>query len=188
MGCLWNHRRVLKSDLLRLQAQIGKVCLALVTSCYEEWDVIKLGCYFSQHFLRAWAKILGTSTWRPNLEKNAKLHRTFKQIFEKCSCLRANRTSLLGNIASLPLFTLSVRVNAVCPFGLDFARLYLFSSDVKLLLSSSSEEEASAYEEKVGLLCQTVIRFFPLRLICITTRPPKEEWSIWFPEWQKQLT
>ena len=57
-------------------------------------------------------------------------------------------TSLLGNTASLALFTLSVSVNAVCPLGLDVVRLYLFSRDVKLLLSSSSEEDASANNEK----------------------------------------
>ena len=49
-------------------------------------------------------------------------------------------TSLTGKTASLALLTLRERVKGVCPLGIELLRLYLFSSDVILLLPSSDED------------------------------------------------
>ena len=49
-------------------------------------------------------------------------------------------TSLTGKTASLALLTLRESVKGVCPLGIELLRLYLFSSDVILLLPSSDED------------------------------------------------
>ena len=49
-------------------------------------------------------------------------------------------TSLTGKTASLALLTLRESEKGVCPLGIELLRLYLFSSDVILLLPSSDED------------------------------------------------
>ena len=55
-------------------------------------------------------------------------------------------TSLTGKTANLALLTFSVSVKVVWPLGFEAVRLYLFSSDVRLLLPSS-DEDASAHKK-----------------------------------------
>ena len=59
-------------------------------------------------------------------------------------------TSLTGKTANLALLTFSVSVKVVWPLGFEAVRLYLFSSDVRLLLPSS-DEDASAHKKQAHM-------------------------------------
>ena len=64
-------------------------------------------------------------------------------------------TSLTGKTASLALLTLRESVIGVCPLGIELLRLYLFSSDVILLLPSSDEDTSVLKRRTVITLSNT---------------------------------
>ena len=80
VSSLWYHGRVLKSDFMRLKAQVAEIDLTFVTSCYKECDVTELSCYFSEHFFRTRAKIFGASGRRGNLRKKSVLSKCFENV------------------------------------------------------------------------------------------------------------